>query len=62
MPPFPMRNLRRVMVRVMKSVKVRRVLMVDAGGVGVVDGGVGAAAMMSCQRVRGRLTMVLMPR
>ena len=57
-----MRDLRRVMVRVMKLVKVRRVPMVDAGGVGVVDVVVGVAAMMSCQRVRGRLMKVLMLR
>jgi len=34
--------------------------MADAGGVVVVAAGVDAAAVMSRQRVRGRLTRVLM--
>ena len=50
----------RVMVRAMNWVKARLVPMADAGGVVVVAAGVDVVAMMSRQRVRGRLTRVLM--
>jgi hypothetical protein len=50
----------RVMVRAMNWVKARLVPMADAGGVVVVAAGVGVAAMMSRQKVHGRLTRVLM--
>ena len=54
--------VRRVTGLAMKSVKDHRAPMVDAGGVVVVDGGVGAAAMRSCRRVRGLLARDLMLR
>lgn len=50
----------RVMVRAMNWAKARLAPMADAGGVVVVAAGVDVAAVMSRQRVRGRLTRVLM--